>query len=157
MSDPITGPLPSQGAALNPQIAQGVNSDIQSLTMQALRRYGDFVPGSIDGDVILMFIDFANLIIDEIRAHPYYVEAYKKGLTKPLAYYTSSTDSRPIPDVVVVAGLLYQYANQQGSNKVQTYMPSFARTLNQQLWGLLQGHDRIEMNVVDGGSRGGRS
>lgn len=157
MSDPIAGPLPSQGSALNPQIAPGINSDIQSLTMQALRRYGDFVPGSIDGDVILMFIDFANLIIDEIRAHPYYVEAYKQGKVAPLTYYVAATDSRPVPDVVIIAGLLYHYANQQGSNKVQAYMPSFARTLSQQLWGILHGHDRIEMNVVDGGSRGGRS
>lgn len=152
-----TGPIPSLEAALDPQLAPSVNSDVQSLTMKALRRYGDFVPGSIDGEVVLMFLDFANLIIDEIRAHPYYVEAYKQGKVGELHYYTSPTESRPIPDVVMVAGLLYHYANQQGSNKIQAYMPGYARTLSQQLWGLLQGHDRIEMNVVDGGSRGGRS
>jgi hypothetical protein len=152
-----TGPIPSLEDSLNPQITPGVNSSIQSLAMQALRRYGDFVPGSIDGDVILMFIDFANLIIDEVRAHPYYVEAYQQGKAAPLSYYVAASDTRPIPDVVIVAGLLYHYAAQQGSNKAQTYMPAFARTLSQQLWGLLQGHDRIEMKVVDGGSRGGRS
>jgi hypothetical protein len=143
-------------SVLNPQISEPT-SDLQTLAMQALRRYGDFAASSVDGEVLLMFLEFANLIIDEVRAHPYYVEAYENGLIGPLPYYTSQTDKRPLPDQIIIAGLLYHYALQQGSNKVQAYIGNFARTMNQQLWGILHGHGKIEMTVVDDGSRGGRS
>lgn len=140
----------------NPHISEP-NSDLQSLAMQALRRYGDFVPASADGEVVLMFLEFANEVVDEVRAHPYWVEAYDLGKVKPLDYYTAVTDQRPIPDIIVVLGLLYHYAVQQGSPKAQTYMANYARKMSQLLWGVLSGHGKIEMEVVDGGSRGGRS
>lgn len=135
----------------NPHISNP-NSPLETLAMQALRRYGDFVPGSVDGDVLLMFLEFANEIVDEVRAHPYWVEAREKGKVQDIPYYTSVTDQAPIPDVVVVLGLLYHYSVQQGSPKAQAYMANYARRMSQSLWGILQGHGRIEMNVVDGGS-----
>jgi len=111
----------------------------------------------VGGDTILMFLEFANLILDEVRAHPYYEDAYTKGLMTDLDYYTSQTDIRPLPDAIIIQGLLYHYAVQQMSQKAQTYMGQYARTMNQRLLGILRGHGPITLEVMDGGSRGGRS
>lgn len=128
----------------NPQI-RDTYSPLNSLVMQALRRYGDFHPGTIDGDVILMFMEFANIIIDEIRMHPYHDGT-------EIDYYQSPTDVREIPDIIIVSGLLYHYAVQQGSQKIELYMPTYNRTLNQQLWQKLNGNTKIQMRVVDDGT-----
>ena len=61
----------------NPHI-RDKNSPLSVLIMQTLRRYGDFHPGTVDGDVMLMMMEFANTIIDDIRQHPYH------DTTKPL-------------------------------------------------------------------------
>lgn len=128
----------------NPQIRENY-SPLETLAMQALRRYGDFHPGTVDGDVMLMFMEFANLVIDEIRMHPYHDGS-------DLDYYQSPTDVREIPDIIIVSGLLYHYAVQQGSDKMQFYMPNFNRTLNQQLWQKRNGNTKIRMRVVDDGT-----
>ena len=128
----------------NPQI-RDTYSPLNSLVMQALRRYGDFHPGTIDGDVMLMFMEFANIIIDEIRMHPYHDGT-------EIDYYQSPTDVREIPDIIIVSGLLYHYAVQQGSQKLELYMPTYNRTLNQQLWQKLNGNTKIQMRVVDDGT-----
>lgn len=130
----------------NPQIKDG-RSPLQTLCMQALRRYGEFSPGTVDGDVLLMFIDFANMVIDDIRMHPYAPTSTTENAngtttTVPIAfnYYESLSDTRDIDDIIIVQGLLYHYAMQQGSEKLQMYMPMYHRTLNQQLWRRLNGY-----------------
>jgi hypothetical protein len=115
----------------NPHITDK-NSSLQALSMQALRRFGDFHPGTVDGDVLLMFIEFANLVIDEIRMHPYHDGS-------EINYYESVTDVRPIDDNIIVSGLLFHYAAQQGSEKMQMYVPSLLShaqpsTLAQKEW-----------------------
>ena len=55
----------------NPQIREK-NSPLETLALQALRRFGDYNPGTVDGDVMLMFLEFANMIIGDIRMHPYH-------------------------------------------------------------------------------------
>jgi hypothetical protein len=69
----------------NPHI-RDVYSPLQKLSMQALRRYGEFAPESVDGNVLLMFIDFANEIIEDVRVHPYFSDNYE------IEYYTHMTD-----------------------------------------------------------------
>jgi len=128
----------------NPQIRENY-SPLNTLAMQAIRRFGDFHPGTIDGDVMLMFMEFANIIIDEIRQHPYHDGT-------EIDYYQSPTDVREIPDPIIVAGILYHYAMQQGSEKLQFYMPAFHRTLNQQLWHKVNGNTKIRAHIVDGGT-----
>lgn len=113
--------------------------------MQALRRYGDFHPGTVDGDVMLMFIEFANLIIDEIRMHPYHDNT-------DIDYYQSITDVREIQDPIIVAGLLFHYATQQVSDKIEIYMGNYYRTLNQRLWERHNGNTVINLYTVDGGT-----
>jgi hypothetical protein len=134
----------------NPHITEPT-TDLHTLSKQALRRYGDFAPDSADGQTFLMFIEFANQIINDIRVHPYWPQ------NTPLDYYTSITDTRPIPDRVVIAGLLFHYALQQFSEKAKTYGPLYFSTLNQALYEALYGNAPIRVEVMDGGSRGGRS
>ena len=138
--------LVTENSNSNPQIKNG-RSPLQTLCMQALRRYGEFSPGTVDGDVLLMFIDFANMVIDDIRMHPYAPTSSTENAngtttTQPVAfdYYESLSDVRDIDDIIIVQGLLYHYAMQQGSEKLQMYMPMYHRTLNQQLWLRLNGY-----------------
>mgnify|MGYP001409054903 FL=1 len=137
-------------------------SPLRTLAMQALRRFGDFSPSTVDGDVLLMFIEFANIIIDEVRQHPYSprttttttVNGQKVTTTSAndVNYYTSADEVREIDDQIIVAGLLAQYALQQGSEKIQIYMPNYHRTMNQQLWNALNGNTQIRLRVVDDGT-----
>ncbi len=138
--------LVTENSNSNPQIKNG-RSPLQTMCMQALRRYGEFSPGTVDGDVLLMFIDFANMVIDDIRMHPYAptkATTNQSGntITVPVSfdYYESLSDTRDIDDIIIVQGLLYHYAMQQGSDKLQMYMPMYHRTLNQQLWRMLNGY-----------------
>lgn len=128
----------------NPQIIRGY-TPLQTLAQQALRRFGDFAPGTSDGQVLLLFIEFANEIIDEVRMHPYF-----DG--RPLPYYESLTDRRGVDDQIMLAGLLLKYAEQQSSEKVQTYGPKYYQTLNRQMWAILNGNTRLEVNPTDGAS-----
>ena len=128
----------------NPHIRENY-SPLETLAMQALRRFGDFHPGTVDGDVMLMFIEFANTIIDEVRNHPYHDNT-------EIDYYQSQSDVREIPDPIIVNGLLYQYALQQASDKLSVYMPLYNRTLNQLMWQKLNGSTKIQLTVPDGGT-----
>lgn len=128
----------------NPHIREN-HSPLNTLAMQALRRFGDFNPGTVDGDVLLMFVEFANMIIDEIRMHPYH-----DG--KDIDYYQSPTDVREIPDSIIVNGLLYYYAVQQASPMMEIVTPIYYRTLNHQLWQKLNGNTKIQLRVVDNGT-----
>lgn len=157
-SQALTTTLDSQ---TNPQITNG-KTPLRTLSMQALRRFGDFNATTVDGDVLLMFIEFANMIIDDIRMHPYaprttYSTTSGDNTTTstsidPLSYYKSVDESREIDDQIVVAGLLAHYSLQQGSDKIKIYMPNYQKTLNQQLWRALNGNTKIRMRVVDNGS-----
>lgn len=121
-------------------------SPLSTLVMQALRRFGDFHPGTVDGDVMLMFLEFANAIIDDIRLHPYHDTA------NPINYYESVEEWREIPDPIIVNGLLYHYALQQGSDKLQMYMPLYNNTINAQLWQQYNGNTKIQVRVMDDGT-----
>lgn len=128
----------------NPHI-RDKNSPLATLAMQALRRYGDFHHGTVDGDVMMMFIEFANAVIDEIRNHPYNTDT-------DLDYYDSPTDVRLVSDRVMINGLLMQYAMQQLSDKASLYSPMFYKSLNQDLWFKLNGSTKIQLRVTDDGT-----
>lgn len=129
---------------VNPHIGRGF-SPLQALIAQALRRYGEFGLGSVDGDTSLMFVEFANMVLDDIRGHVYHDRS-------DLPYYTALTDTRPVADPIIIAGLLYHYSMQQTSEKVQFYMPNYFRTMNQLLWQGISGSGAIQLRVVDDGT-----
>lgn len=124
---------------------------LEQLAIRALGRYGDFHPGTVIGDVSMMFLDFANEVIEDLRQHPYWgMLAQRDGIT--LNYYTALADKRPIPDPIVVAGLLYHYSLQQQSTKAEVYGPMYTRTMNSILWDRLNGNTAIQLRVVDDGA-----
>lgn len=129
---------------LNPNIADDY-SPLETLIFQALRRYGEFSPSTMDGDVAMMFIEFANMVIDEVRNHPYHTGEH-------IEYYTSITERRSVPDPILVAGMLLHYSIQQGSQKVQLFAPNYFRQLNQHLWFKANGNTPIRLRIVDDGT-----
>lgn len=129
----------------NPHIKE-VYSPLQKLAMSALRRYGEFNPESVDGNVMLMFIEFANEIIEDIRVHPYFSDTFE------IEYYTHVTDSRSIPDTIITYGLLFKYATQQASDKVKIYGPLYYEFMNKILYKEYARNSKLQMIVYDGGS-----
>ena len=118
---------------------------LNELIARAIRRFGDFSSSSITGDVQNMFIEFANDVIEEYRSHPYY-----DG--RELAYYKSANESRPVPDVIMLAGLIAHYSFQQMSEKTPGYQTLFYKTMNRNMWHDLNGNTAIQMRPMDGGS-----
>jgi len=138
--------MPTPDQQSNPHIRDDY-SPLDTLGMQALRRYGDFSPGTVDGDTLLMFIEFANMVVDEVNTHPY------RESKPPILYYTGINDAREIPDPVIIAGLLAHYAAQQLSEKVETYFPLYYKTMNTHLWLQLNGNTKIHLRQVDESTR----
>lgn len=130
-----------QQSESNPHIRDQY-SPLETLIFQALRRYGEYSPGSVDGETILMMIEFANLVIEDVRRHPYWDGS-------ELDYYESQHDVREIPDPIITAGLLANLAIQQSSQKAQVYLPLYYRQLNQILHSRNIGNGPITMKLPD--------
>ena len=131
-------------SANNPQLGEP-HSALQTLAQQSLRRYGDMHPGTVDGDVIMMFIEFANLVLEDLRAHPYWDNL-------EVDYYVHPTEHRQVPDQIMISGLLYHYSVQQQSNKVEAYGPMYFRTMNRILFNRKYGNAKIVLSPMDRGS-----
>ena len=117
-------------------------STLETLTFQALRRYGDMHPGTVDGEVMMMFIEFGNLIIEDLRGHPYWENP-------EVDYYTHPSETRAIPDNIMVAGLLYHYSVQQQSNKIEAYGPMYFKMMNRILYQKKYGSGKLEVSPWD--------
>lgn len=133
-------------AERNPHLPGGGYSPLNALVRQALRRYGDFAVATVEGDTALLMLEFANLVLDDVEQHPYWTA------DAPLELYTALTDIRPVPDPIIVSGLLAHLAIQQQSDKQRTYFPLYQRDLNSQLWRRLNGNTPIRVRPMDGGS-----
>ena len=90
-------------------------SPLEDLIIKVLRRYGEFHPSSVDGEVYLMMIDFANSVLLDYNTHP-----YRTGDTE-IADYISLSEARDLPDEIVMSGLIYYYSVQQMSQKMNAY------------------------------------
>lgn len=131
----------------NPHI-RDTHSPLEALMLQALRRYGEFHPTSVDADLALLFIELANEVLHEHRIHPYH-----DGTDLP--DYTHPAEARPVDDSVMIAGLLAHYCIQQGNTtKAGIYVPQYVRRLNGTLWHKLSGSGPIQMRPVDDGTAG---
>lgn len=129
-------------STINPQVSPGGSySPLDSLMVSALRRWGDSSASAVHPSIEAMFIEFANLVIDDLRIHPYWEDE--------IDYYTHSSEVRAIPDAIMVAGLLAYYASQQGSAKTQLYVPSYRQRMNQVLYQRLYGNEAIDLNTFD--------
>lgn len=132
----------ARSSNVNPQITDKT-SPLETMIFQAVRRYGEFSPSTVDGSGILMFLEFANMVLEDIRHHPYW------PADKDVDYYVSQTDVRDVPDPIIINGLLMHLAIQQGSPKTQLYAQLYSRTCNQILYERLYGKRRPNMQVVD--------
>lgn len=129
---------------VTPHIKDG-HAPLAELINRALRRFGEFNPSTIDADLSLMMLEFANQVIEDTRAHPYW-----QGGRVP--YYTSIHESRPIPDEIMISGLLVYYSGQQHSSKTELYLPLYTQRLNTVLWERMNGNAPIELTAPDGGT-----
>jgi hypothetical protein len=118
---------------------------LDTLIKSAIRRFGDFSPQSVDGVVTNMFIEFANMVIEDYRSHPYY-----DG--RKIEYYKSANEARPIPDQIMLLGLLAHYSFQQMSEKTPGYQAMYFKAMNQIMWHDINGNTAIKMRPMDGGS-----
>lgn len=130
----------------NPHIRDSY-SPLDTLSKGAIRIYGEYSTDTIDGEVALMLLDFANMVIDDVRAHP-----YASDDDKALDYYTSITDAREVDDSIMRAGLLFLFAAQQRSEDAGVRQAFYYQTLNRQMWNRYNGNSRIKMRIVDGGT-----
>ena len=99
-------------------------SPLEDLIIKVLRRYGEFHPSSVDGEVSLMMIDFANSILLDYNTHP-----YRSGETA-IEHYISLQEAREIPDEIIMSGLLYYYAVKQMSQKMTPYKSMYDNNMN---------------------------
>ena len=117
-------------------------SPLETLAYQALRRYGDMHAGTVSGEVMMMFIDFANLVIEDLRQHPYWDNL-------DIDYYKHQEETREVPDPIMSAGLLAYYAEQQFSEKLKIYGPQYNQLMNRILYNRKYGHQKIELQAHD--------
>lgn len=128
---------------ISPHISDGLTSPLSVLAHRMLRRYGEWNASTVDAETQSLCIDLANEIIDDVRGHPYW------NNFPELEYYISSEDIRPIPDAVMIAGLLAKFAVNQGSNKWEKYENDYYQKLNQHLYyGATGGSIPLNLQVV---------
>ena len=100
---------------------------LEQLTLTALKRYGEMSASTVEGEVQLMFLDYANTILDDVMAHPYW------PVGQEVQYYNHQTEARGVPDTVMVAGLLAKFSMDQESRKAGKYEAEYYNRLNQVL------------------------
>lgn len=138
--------------SLTPHIDSAATSRLEDLSRLVFRRFGDFSASTVEAEALSMMIELANMVVDDVRMHP-----YASATLQATAYYDSLADRSAIPDNIMVAGLLFYYAEQQGSERVTSYGPKFARTMNQELWRQTAGNSKLQMRPWDGGTNTSRT
>lgn len=133
--------LRKRKSAQAPNISQPY-ADLDDMITKAIQRFGNMSAQTVQGDVRLMMVGYANVIIEELRAHPYFS-------IPDLDYYISLNDKRPIPDEIMIAGLTYYYADWNDSNKAAKFGRAYYKNMNTILYQRKFGTGKIEMNTVD--------
>jgi hypothetical protein len=121
------------------------NTPLEDLVRSALTRAGNFSPSRIDGEVMMMMIELANRIVEEIRRNPYWTGG-------DIDYYNDPTECRPIPDMIMIDGLTAHYLIQQGSDKAMVFLQMYQANLTDTLHNRTHGNKGYAVNIKDGGS-----
>jgi hypothetical protein len=109
----------------------------------AIRRSGHMNAENSSGELALAMIEWANRIIEDVNNHPNY-------LGDQLPYYISLSDVRPIPDMIVLDGLVFHLAMQQMSEKAPVKQRVYYQTLNQLLSNRrFAGNPRLNLSPVE--------
>ena len=120
-------------------------SPLEDLVRSALTRAGNYSPSRIDGEVMMMMIELANRVVEEVRRHPYWTGG-------DIDYYNDPTEWRPINDLVMIDGLTAHYFIQQGSEKAMVFLQLYQANLTDTLLERDIGNKKLEINIKDGGS-----
>lgn len=120
-------------------------SPLEDLVRSALVRAGNFSPSRIDGEVMMMMIELANRVVEDVRKH-----AYWEGGN--IDYYNDPTEHREIPDMIMIDGLTSHYLIQQGSEKAIMFLQMYQATMTDTLLNRLDGNKRYFAKIMDGGS-----
>tara|TARA_B110000046_G_scaffold29420_1_gene30919 strand:+ start:5287 stop:5715 length:429 start_codon:yes stop_codon:yes gene_type:complete len=120
-------------------------SPLENLVRSALVRAGNFSPSRIDGEVMMMMIELGNRIIEDIRKHPYWVGG-------EIDYYNDPTETRAIPDMIMIDGLVAHYLIQQGSEKAMLMLQMYQANMTDILHTRAYGNKEYTVKIMDGGS-----
>jgi hypothetical protein len=115
--------MANDGFSTSPHLVDG-SSPLEAIVLRALRRYGEAAPSTMEGEAILVFIDHANAVLDDLMIHPY----WDKGLSIP--YYEHQSERRDVPDSLMLAGVLSKMAVDMGSQKAQRYEQEYFARMN---------------------------
>ena len=121
------------------------NTPLEDLVRSALTRAGNFSPSRIDGEVMMMMIELANRVVEEVRRNPYWTGG-------DIDYYNDPTECRAIPDMVMIDGLTAHYLIQQGSDKAMVFLQMYQANLTDTLHHRSQGNKGYTVTIKDGGS-----
>lgn len=118
---------------------------LESLVRSALVRAGNFSPSRVDGEVMMLMIELANRVVEDVRQHPY----WEGG---DIDYYQDITERRPIPDMIMIDGLTAHYFIQQGSEKAMVFLQLYQANMANVLHERAYGNKAYVREIVDGGS-----
>lgn len=121
---------------------QGSHTPLENLVRSALVRAGNFSPARVDGEVMMMFIELANRVIEDVRRHPYWTGG-------DLDYYNDVTESRAVPDLIVIDGLTAHYLLQQGSEKAMVMLKLYQAGITDILHERANGNKGYQMIITD--------
>lgn len=117
-------------------------SPLEDLVRSALVRAGNFSPSRIDGEVMMMMIELANRVIEDVRKHPY----WNGG---DLDYYNDPTEFRAIPDMIMIDGLTAHYLIQQGSEKAVMFLQLYQALMTDILLTRQDGNVRYSVKPIE--------
>ena len=120
-------------------------SPLENLIRSALVRAGNFSPARVDGEVMMMMLELANRVVEDARRHPYWIGG-------DIDYYTHQSESRSIPDLIMIDGLTAHYMIQQGSEKSALAMRMYQSNMSDIFYERSYGNASISINIKDGGS-----
>jgi hypothetical protein len=120
-------------------------SPLENLVRSALVRAGNFSPSRVDGEVMMLMIELANRVIEDVRQHPY----WEGG---DIDYYNDITEWRAIPDMIVIDGLTAHYFIQQGSDKAMIFLQLYQSSMSNILHDRSYGNKKYTRSITDGGS-----
>jgi len=121
------------------------HSPLESLVRSALVRSGNFSPARVDGEVMMLMIELANRVIEDIRRHPY----WEGG---DIDYYIDQTQTRAVPDIIMIDGLTAHYMIQQASEKAVLAMRLYQSNMSDILYERKYGNQKLCVDITDGGS-----
>ena len=94
---------------------------------------------------MMMMIELANRVVEDVRQHPYWTGG-------DIDYYADITQSRAIPDMIMIDGLTAHYFIQQGSEKAMIFLQLYQAGMNNILNERTNGNKAYTRTITDGGS-----